>query len=261
MLLVNGVYGAVEHFDSLRAALEPEVETTVFPIRRGGLGDPVPATGFAPLIERLYHAVDWYGGEPGDPPALLGFSLGGALAIEFALAYPERVGRLVLVNAFGRYVQGPLQVAPMQGLRLWRGAWSDARFTARLIHRVPVMRRGLFHADAPLESIERGLRLATVGMTHDDVVFQLAHLMLPMPVGFEDRLRALSERIPILLISSREDLVVPPRHTAWLARQMPRARVLPPFEGGHAFFQHDARALAAAVREFLGEEGIERRAG
>ena len=53
-------------------------------------------------------------------------------------------------------------------------------------------------------------------------------------------------------LASRDDMVVPPRHTEWLAAAMPAARRLPPFEGGHAFFQHDARALASAVREFLG---------
>jgi pimeloyl-ACP methyl ester carboxylesterase len=57
--------------------------------------------------------------------------------------------------------------------------------------------------------------------------------------------------MPILLVSSRDDLVVPPRHTQRLAVMMPSAQRLPPFTGGHAFFQHDGRALAEAVRAFL----------
>ena len=260
LLLVNGVYGAKEHFDTLRTALAPEVETSVFPFRRGGLGDPIAATGFAPMCERLHRAVTWYESEGGEPPALLGFSLGGALALEFAMAYPERVSRLILVNAFGRYVQGPIQAGPMRGLRFWRSAWSDPWLTARVINRMPAMKRGLFHPEATIDSIERGLRLAAVGMSHDDVMFQLAHLRLREPVGYADRVKAVSKQIPTLLISSRNDLVVPPRHTAWLARHLPEAKVLPPFEGGHAFFQHDPRPLAAAIREFLGAEGAERKA-
>jgi len=212
------------------------------------------------MPERLHQANEWSAEEGQDPPALLGFSLGGALALEFALAYPDRVSRLILINAFGRYVQGPIQAGPMQGLRFWRSAWSNPSFTARLIHRMPVMKRGLFHPNAKLEDIERGLRLATIGMTHDDVMFQIAHLMLRPPLGYEDRLSELATRIPTLLVCSRHDLVVPPRHTAWLARTMPQAKALPPFEGGHAFFQHDGRELAAVVREFLFGQKTERKA-
>jgi len=259
-MLINGVYGAKEHFDSLREALAPDFETSVFPFRRGGLGDPVPATQFAPMTERLHKAVEWSNAEGQEPPALLGFSLGGALALEFALAYPERVSRLILVNAFGRYVQGPIQAGPMQGLRFWRSAWSNPSFTARLINRMPAMKRGLFHPDATLDSIERGMRLATIGMTHDDVMFQIAHLMLREPLGYAERLSNLAARIPTLLVCSHHDLVVPPRHTAWLARTMPQAKLLPPFEGGHAFFQHDGRPLAAVVRDFFAGEGTEQKA-
>lgn len=257
-LLLNGVYGAPEHFDVLRAALAPDVETTIFPFRRGGLPDPAAATGFAPMIERLDRALGWYA-DDGEPVALIGFSLGGALALEYTLAHPGRVARLAMINSFGRFEQGPMQAGSMPAIRYWPGAWSDPRLTARLIHRLPAMRRGLFHPAASLAAIERGVRLATVSMSHDDVTFQIAHLALRAPGGWEERLAAVAERIPTLLAHSRDDLVVPPRHTRWLAARMPRARVLPPFEGGHAFFQHDAGTLAEAVRAFLAGEEEERR--
>lgn len=254
IVLLNGVYGAVEHFDALRSALAPDIETAVFPFRRGGLPDPRGDDGFTPMVERLHHALDWYApGEKNEPIALFGFSLGGALALEYLLAHPERISRLVLVNAFGRYEQGPMQAGSLPIVRSFKATWGDPQFTARLVHRVPGMRRTFFHPEASLEVIERGMRVAALGMTHDDVRFQLAHLGLRKPRGYEQRLKAAAEGTPVLIAASRNDLVVPPRHSEWLARAMPAARTLPPFTGGHAFFQHEASELATAVREFVSE--------
>jgi pimeloyl-ACP methyl ester carboxylesterase len=252
LLLLNGVYGATEHFDALREALAPEIETRVLPLRREGLPDPAGHDAFAPLVDRLDRARESFAPDPDDPPALFGFSLGGALALEYVLAHPHRVSSLILVNAFGRYSQGPLHAASAPALRTWPPAWAHPALTARIVHRVAWLRRGLFHPEAPLDAIERGVRAAVGSVTHDDVRFQLAHLDLGMPVDLAARLAAAAERTPMLLVASRDDAVVPPRHTEWLASAMPGARRLPPFEGGHAFFQHDAGALADAVREFLG---------
>jgi pimeloyl-ACP methyl ester carboxylesterase len=248
VVLLNGVYGATEHFGALRSALEP-VRSTVFPFRREGLPDPSHADGFSAMVERLDRTVVGWG--PGAPPALFGFSLGGALALEYALRHPERVSALILVNAFSRYEQGMLHAGSMPALYHWPPEWADPGLTARLVHGVTWLRRGLFHGDATLASIEDGVLAATRDMTQEDVRFQIAHLVLRAPHDATSRLAALAERIPVLLAASRDDLVVPPRHTEWLAGVMPRARLLPPFEGGHAFFQHDATVLATAVRSFL----------
>jgi pimeloyl-ACP methyl ester carboxylesterase len=116
------------------------------------------------------------------------------------------------------------------------------------------MRRGLFHSEASLATIEHGVRLAATGMTQADVIFQLAHLHLPRPVTAPN-LASIAERTPMLLLSSRDDIVVPPRHTSWLAERMPAALRLPPFEGGHAFFQHDPIPLARELCRFLEIDG------
>jgi pimeloyl-ACP methyl ester carboxylesterase len=249
VMLLNGVYGAPEHFGALRAALEPVVHTTVFSFRRLGLPDPSHADGFTAMVKRLDTALDALA--PGAAPALLGFSLGGALALEYALTHPGRVSALILVNAFSRYEQGLLHAGSMPALYHWPPEWADPLLTARLVHGVSWLRRGLFHSDAPLAAIQSGVSAATRDITREDVRFQIAHLALRAAHDAPGRLSALAERIPVLLAASRDDLVVSPRHTEWLAATMPRARLLPPFAGGHAFFQHDARELAQAVTSFM----------
>src|SRR2546423_8538982 len=110
LLLLNGVYGADEHFAALRSALAPGIETGVFAFRREGLPDPSHHDAFAPMIARLDRALDAFAPAGDDEaPALLGFSLGAALALEYVCARPERVRALVLVNGFLRYRQGALQ--------------------------------------------------------------------------------------------------------------------------------------------------------
>lgn len=262
IILVNGVYGAEEHFGDLRAALAPDFATEVFPFRREGLPDPTPRTGFTPMVERLSLAIAGHAAPPVDAigsaaaapgpslPALVGFSLGGALALEYAIEHPDRISALVLVNAFARYRRGAIQATSLPAIWSWPPAWSHPVATARLIHRVPWLRRSLFHLDMPLAEIERGVRAASAAVSQNDLRFQLAHLELPVPPDLPARLGHLVGRVPILLISSRDDLIVPPRHTLWLAEHLPGVRHIE-IEGGHAFFQHGGTALASQIRAFL----------
>jgi len=252
IILINGVYGAPEHFGSLRACLAADAVTDVFEFRRDGVPDPRAHSGFTPMVDRLSETVGGPSGLPrGERPVLLGFSLGGALALEYALTYRDRLSAMVLINAFARFEGSFLQIGTIPALHLWPNQWSNPRLMARAVHRLPWMRRGLFHEDASVDEIESGMRAATGSMSQDDVRFQLAHLLLPEPEDLAPRLATLAEEMPILLVSSRDDMVVPPRHTDRLAVLMPGAERLPPFEGGHAFFQHDARLLAASLTEFL----------
>ena len=46
------------------------------------------------------------------PPALVGHGLGGAIAARFAIAHPDRLSGLVLVDAFGL---SPFEPAPVSG--------------------------------------------------------------------------------------------------------------------------------------------------
>lgn len=259
LILLNGVYGAPEHFDALRSAFAP-ITTEVFSFRREGELNPDPRSAFDPMVRRLDRLIEARGPAPpgAAAPVLIGFSLGGALALEYALHRPDRLSALVLVNAFDRFQLGPFRAGSMPPL--WRFAiqMRHQPHVARMVYNLSWLRRGLFHADAKLEEIEKGMESAIGSVTLDDLRFQLAHLGLPFPRGQAERLAGLPGRLPVLLVNSRDDLVVPPFHTARLAAAMPAATRLPPFDGGHAFFQHDGQVLARAVLRFLDETAARR---
>jgi pimeloyl-ACP methyl ester carboxylesterase len=67
------------------------------------------------------HVVAWLGAliehTCPSPPALVGHGLGGAIAARFAIAHPDRLSRLVLVDAFGL---DRFEPAPSFGLALHR---------------------------------------------------------------------------------------------------------------------------------------------
>jgi len=49
--------------------------------------------------QKREHLYSFWQQNIGRPMALVGHSLGGAIALDFALAYPEAVEKLVLLNA------------------------------------------------------------------------------------------------------------------------------------------------------------------
>src|SRR5205085_3919955 len=114
----------------------------------------------------------------------------------------------------------------------WPPAWAHPEMTATIIHRSSWLRRRLFHHEMPFDAIAHGVRSAGGATSHDDLRFQLAHLELREPAGHAASLAAATARTPILLVASRDDVVVPPHHTDTLARHLPHARRHPAVEGG-----------------------------
>jgi pimeloyl-ACP methyl ester carboxylesterase len=86
------------------------------------------------LVADLRQLIDQIAGER--PVVLCGESFGGALSMSFALAHPERVRALVIVNSFP-YVRSriKLRLAPL-ALRLfpWGGMPLVRRFTEARLH-------------------------------------------------------------------------------------------------------------------------------
>ena len=177
--------------------------------------------------------------------AVVGNSLGGNIAWNLALAAPERVDRLVLVNATGY----PEKTLPA-GLRLARNPLLR-----------PLLRRWL-----PRGATERGLREA-VGANSaivDDAMVDRVHALTSLPgnrsafVDFAttdqpDRSAEIPKiSVPTLVLRSAG---VDGQH---FARDIPGAveRVHP--DGGHLLPEEDPDWVAGAIAEFLSWEANRR---
>src|SRR5260370_40522755 len=61
------------------------------------------------MEDAVFHLLDMWELLGVDAPIVVGLSLGGWMAMELATRYPDRVGKMVLVNPVGVYIDG----APM----------------------------------------------------------------------------------------------------------------------------------------------------
>lgn len=152
----------------------------------------------------------------GEPVVLVGWSLGGLLALEAAAGSPERVRALVLVSATPRFCSAPdfPHGTPEARLRaLGVGLHRDASATL-----------GRFWRDCAFPHAEPAWETRTeetraTGLSPGLLSRGLACLQ-------KTDLRALcrSLQVPCFVLHGREDRVVPWEAGEWLARRIPEAR-------------------------------------
>ena len=171
---------------------------------------------------------------------VLGASLGGMIAQELALGWPERVDRLVLACTLAggpdaypmpeqtvRLITQPLDLPPDERFRVFiRNALSEPYDEAI----VEVIKD---HRIAEAQPLEAWQAQAAAGMTFDAA----------------DRIGGITQ--PTLVVTGTADEVVDPRNSELLAAGIPGAR-LEHFEGaGHLFFWQDPDRFVGLLEEFL----------
>jgi pimeloyl-ACP methyl ester carboxylesterase len=252
LLLVHGLGGSSENW---RAVIEPLArDHTVIVPNLPGHGESTPgpgdysvgglAAGLRDLLLLLDHRR----------ATLVGHSLGGGVAMQFAYQFPEIVERLVLVSSGGL---GP-EVSPLLRAAALPGAGPFIAATA------PVGRwleSGLRRAQS------LGLRLST-GVI--EVVHGYAQLADPrrraaflatvrsaiglggQRVSAVDRLY-LADAVPVLIVWGARDRIVPAHHAEHARRGIPGSR-LEVFEGvGHLPQLEVPAAFVAVLERFLAE--------
>jgi pimeloyl-ACP methyl ester carboxylesterase len=171
---------------------------------------------------------------------VLGTSLGGMVAQQLVLSYPERVDRLVLActtpGGAGAHPMPDRTVALMQEAATLAPEVALHRFVENALA-----------TDAPAELVEQIFRL------------RLEHP--PDPAGWHaqaaagatfdvfDRLGEISA--PTLVLHGTDDGVVDVRNAALLAERIPDARVELFGDAGHLFFWEQPERFVRAVEEFL----------
>lgn len=241
LLLVHGLGYARWGWEPVADALAERFSTILFDNRGVGASDVPPGPYTARLMAEDAIAILDDAGL--DRAHVLGTSLGGMVAQELVLGWPERVDRLVLACT----TPGGPAAHPMP------------RQTVLLLGRVMLMSRN------------KGLRLLVEnalapGAGRPELVERiLAHrLSSPFdPAGWQaqaaagvafdalERLDAISA--PTLVLQGTADVVVDPRNAELLARRIAGARLELFPEGGHLFFWEDPQRFVQVVGEFLSE--------
>lgn len=181
---------------------------------------------------------------------LLGSSYGGFVSLAYALAYPERVARLILVDtaASGSFREQSIAIArgradpPM--LAAFERLWSDElRGDADFREQWGVL-FPLYFARATRPQIDAfasrtSYRLAT------------RRAILPTFAGYDLRPRLAELRMPALVIVGEHDWITPPPQARELAAALPNAQLEVFENSGHYPFLEEPERFMALVEAFL----------
>jgi 3-oxoadipate enol-lactonase len=196
---------------------------------------------YAADAAELMRAVGW------DSARVAGYSFGGMVAQELALAFPGRVERLALLSTTS-------------------GGAGGASYPLHEIWELPLDRRARRLAELADAERDQAWQRA-----HPDEMERLAaqardqmELAASQPGGEEGVRRQLAARrghdawerlpglsLPVLVCGGVRDRIAPPEAVEALAGRIPGAR-LAWFQGGHLFFNQDPAAWPA-IRGFLQE--------
>jgi pimeloyl-ACP methyl ester carboxylesterase len=186
-----------------------------------------PAGLFGAVREALDSLVE-------EPMVLVGSSLGGALALRYALERPERLVGLALVSPAAARTS-PREWDDLLGTFKIDSTAEARRLLARLYHRTPWF----------LPVLARGVRDVMNRAAIRDVVGAATLDDLPAPQA----LRALA--MPILLLWGQSERLLPPSSLAYFRRHLPGHAVIEEPAGfGHCPHFDDPARLAVRLVEF-----------
>lgn len=185
---------------------------------------------------------------------VVGHSLGGGVAMQFAYQYPEHVERLVLVasGGLGEEVNPVLRAAALPGA--WWAIGASARSPLRntvLRGARAVARTGLLDRNdvEDVAVIWEGLRDGTTRRAFLKTLRAVIDVR-GQSVTSRDRLY-LAERVPVLVVWGDRDPIVPVTHAAHAAELLPTAKVAILRKTGHMPHRTNPEAFADAVRTFV----------
>ena len=240
LLLIHGLGYARWGWEPVLPELAEQFDVILFDNR--GIGESDAPPGPYTVAEMAADAVQVLD-EAGVARAhVVGTSLGGMIAQELALAYPERVDRLVLACT----TPGGQKAHPMPQVTVALMA------EAATLEPAVALRRFVENALAPA-TVEAHPEIVEQIMAHRLATAQqpaawAAQASAGATFDAYDRLGALAA--PTLVQHGDEDVVVDPRNADLLVELLPDAR-LERVPGGHLFFWEAPEQFVSSVSAFL----------
>lgn len=182
-------------------------------------------------------------------PVILGISMGGMIAQQYAVLHPQAMSKLVLINTAiagdaavhpSKTVQEEMSTPPKNKFALYIRAlhlffppeWESRMAIALLSDRFhSVYEKGKLTTP---QILKEQLHLVR-GWSHDNAAAkQIAQL--PMPV---------------LILNGGEDIVIPPVNSNILLKTIPHAKLLRWAQGGHSMIYQFPYPIANAISQFI----------
>jgi pimeloyl-ACP methyl ester carboxylesterase len=251
LLLIHGMAGTARNWD---AVIEPlALHNTVIAPDFPGHGDSAPGGGDYSLGSLASSLRDLMIALGHERATLVGHSLGGGVALQFAYQYPEMVERLVLVSSggLGPEVGAILRAAALPGANLFIRATAapGAATVGRLAGAIGKI--GL-RPNADLAEVGRAYA-SLADADRRKAFLSTLHAVVDTDgqrVAALDRLY-LAEDLPILIVWGERDPIIPVAHGRAAHAQLPGSR-LEVFPGaGHIPQMESPGRFAAVLQRFL----------
>ncbi len=245
VILIHGFGASLETWEPWARALSTQYRVIRFDLPGFGLTGPDPSGDYTDSreITVLIDLMDRLGLSRA---TLIGNSLGGRIAWNFAAAHPDRVTRLVLVSPDGFASPGfPYGKAPKTPLmmRLLPYVAPRALLKANLA--------AAYGQPAALQdaTVTRYRDLLLAPGVRPAILARLGQVILRDPAPTLARIRA-----PVLLLWGEKDGMIPISNAADYLRDLPHATLVRLPGLGHVPFEEDPGASLIPVERFLAGE-------
>ncbi len=222
-MFVHGAGGTAAGWDLQRLAF-PSAVAVDLPGHRGDGPGRQSVEGYTAWLHGAVHEHGWH------PTVLVGHSMGGAIALTYALSQPEDLIGIVLVATGAR-----LRVLPaiLDGLPLDHTGTVD-RIVASCLSPT---------ADPRLaRRLKEAMLAVPAAVTLGD--FRACD-------AFDVMSRLEEVRIPALVIAGRDDRMTPPKNAEYLHAHLPGSRLVWVEGAGHMVHAERPRQVNEAIRQFL----------
>ena len=231
--VLHGISSSAAAYGSLIQRLRGRFDRVVAPDAPGHGKSGEPRVPLSPetLFESMSELLDR---ELKEPSVVFGCSLGGAVAVSYALARPERVRALVLASPAGAAMDAEELQRFLTVFRM-RSRSDAADFMGRLYRRAP-----WYTPFIASDLVNLFARPVIAGFTES---VRSEHLFTP------EQLASLS--MPVHLLWGRADRLMPGSNLEFYRRHLPSHAVIEePDRWGHCPHFDDPAALADKIAEF-----------
>jgi pimeloyl-ACP methyl ester carboxylesterase len=173
---------------------------------------------------------------------VMGFSMGGAIAQELALARPDLIRSLVIVGSWCR--SDRLLQELVKGAAYTAGTADDAR--AWLYAFLGLVYSAAVHEDGRIDEFVEAA-LANPHPQETEAFQRTARAILDHDTA--DRIDAIT--VPTLIVVGEDDMLCPPRHSRAIAARISGARLVEVPEQAHQPFQEDPAGFNELIQGFL----------
>ena len=225
-------------FDPVLAALAAKFRVTLFNLPGFHGSEPAVAALIDAYVARIEDGFEEFG--IGSDAILLGNGFGGTLALAFALAHPERIGKLVLCDAAPGFPDAGKQAFAAMAEKVAEGGLGAiAEIAAKRVF------SSAYLAAHPQAVEERKRVLLAI----DPKAFRAACVILQQAdlVPLLHRLQ-----VPTLVLCGEFDQATPPALNKLIAGKVPNARYVELPGCGHCPPLEQPEAFLAAIKSFVG---------